>query len=171
MIGELTKSLRPVMNLGLLLVVLPGLGWGMMARPNAGGQQQAETVQPQATEAQKVQPAKPASEPAVNDAPVAPAALPEAPAAKPAPAGNARQVVAPEVESNSQSQRGTAAAEAEKSTGVAASRPAGMAIAPAKQRRRRSFLLKMGALVGAGVAGGTVYALSRSSPGKAPGAR
>jgi len=32
-------------------------------------------------------------------------------------------------------------------------------------------LVKVGAVVGLGVAGGTVFALSRSSPGKAPGIR
>jgi hypothetical protein len=59
---------------------------------------------------------------------------------------------------------GTAAAPYEKTTGVAASRPAGAVIAPAKQRRVRSFLIKFGVIVGAGVAIGTVAALSHSSP-------
>jgi hypothetical protein len=66
---------------------------------------------------------------------------------------------------------GTAAAESVETTGVAASNPAGAAIAPAKQRRTRSILIKVGALVGAGVAIGTVAALSSASPGRPPGAR
>ena len=66
---------------------------------------------------------------------------------------------------------GTAAAETVPTTGVAASRPAGAALAPAKQRRVRSILIKVGALVGAGAAIGTVYALSQGSPSKPPGSR
>ena len=65
---------------------------------------------------------------------------------------------------------GTAAAETIQTTGVAASRPAGAALAPAKQRRVRSILIKVGALVGVGVAVGTTMALSQGSPSKPPGA-
>jgi len=64
---------------------------------------------------------------------------------------------------------GTAAAEWMPLTGVAASRPAGAALAPAKQRRARSVLIKVGALLGAGAAVGTVMALSAASPSKPPG--
>jgi hypothetical protein len=64
---------------------------------------------------------------------------------------------------------GTAAAEPVNPTGVAASEPAGAAIAPAKQRRTRSLLIKLGVVVGAGVALGTVYALSAGTPSKPPG--
>jgi hypothetical protein len=54
-------------------------------------------------------------------------------------------------------------APAEKPLGVAASRPAGAVIAPAKQRRARAIFIKVGVVVGACVALGTVMALSRSS--------
>jgi len=64
---------------------------------------------------------------------------------------------------------GTAAAESVQTTGVAASRPAGAAVAPAKQRRARSILIKVGALVGVGVAVGTTMALSQGSPSRPPG--
>jgi len=64
---------------------------------------------------------------------------------------------------------GTAAAESVPTSGVAASRPAGAALAPAKQRRVRSILIKVGALVGVGVAIGTTMALSQGSPSKPPG--
>ena len=66
---------------------------------------------------------------------------------------------------------GTAAAPPLKTTGVAASRPAGAAIAPGKQRRARSILIKVGAIMGAGVAVGTVVALSSGSPSRPPGSR
>ena len=65
---------------------------------------------------------------------------------------------------------GTAAAAGVETTGVAASKPAGAAIAPAKQRRTRSFLIKVSAIVGASVAVGTVVALASASPSRPPGA-
>ncbi len=61
---------------------------------------------------------------------------------------------------------GTAAAPYEKTTGVAASRPAGAVIAPAKQRRARSILIRVSVVVGAAVAIGTVVALSHASPSR-----
>ena len=61
---------------------------------------------------------------------------------------------------------GTAAAPYEKTTGVAASRPAGAAIAPAKQRRARFILIRVGVIVGGAVAIGTVVALSHGSPSR-----
>ena len=66
---------------------------------------------------------------------------------------------------------GTAAAAGVETTGVTASKPAGAAIAPAKQRRTRSFLIKVSAIVVASVAVGTVVALSNASPSRPPGAR
>jgi len=59
---------------------------------------------------------------------------------------------------------GTAAAPYEPGTGVAASRPSGAAIAPARQKRTRSFMIRVGLLIGAAVAVGTVIALSSASP-------
>jgi hypothetical protein len=76
----------------------------------------------------------------------------------------------PASQSNTQADRssdqkpvGTAAAPLEKATGVTASRPAGAVIAPAKQRRARSILIRVGVVVGAAVAVGTVVGLSRGS--------
>ena len=65
---------------------------------------------------------------------------------------------------------GTATAEGGRTVGGAASRPAGTAIAPAKQRQTRSFLIKLGAIAGAGIAIGTVYALSRGTSSTPPNA-
>jgi|SRR5579859_7016432 len=61
---------------------------------------------------------------------------------------------------------GTAAAPYEKPLGVAASRPAGAVMAPAKQRRTRSILIRVGLIVGAAAAVGTVVALSKTSPSR-----
>ncbi len=65
---------------------------------------------------------------------------------------------------------GTAAAESPKVSGVTAAEPAGVAIAPAKQRRVRTIVLKVGAIIGAGAALGTVIALTEATPSKPPGA-
>src|SRR5213076_2186350 len=63
---------------------------------------------------------------------------------------------------------GAATAEKVPTTGGAASRPAGVAIAPAKQHQTRSLLIKLGAVAAAGVAAGTVYGLSRSTSSTPP---
>lgn len=65
---------------------------------------------------------------------------------------------------------GTAAAEAPKVSGITAAEPAGVAIAPAKQHRVRKIVLKVGAIVGAGAAVGTVIALTAGTSSKPPGA-
>ena len=61
---------------------------------------------------------------------------------------------------------GTAAAPYFKPEGVPASRPAGAAIAPARQKRTRSFAIRVALLVGAGIAIGTVAAASLGSPAR-----
>jgi hypothetical protein len=63
---------------------------------------------------------------------------------------------------------GTAAAEGVRTSGNGASKPAGAAIAPAKQHRKRSLLIKLGAVAAVGVAVGTVAGLSRKTPGNPP---
>jgi len=66
--------------------------------------------------------------------------------------------------------QGAATAERVPTAGGAAAKPAGAAIAPAKQHRTRSILIKVGAVAAAGVAAGTVYALSRGTSSTPPGA-
>jgi cytoskeletal protein RodZ len=65
---------------------------------------------------------------------------------------------------------GTAAAEAPKAKGVTAAQPSGIAIAPAKQRRVRTIVIKVGAMVAAGAAVGTVIGLTKATPSRPPGA-
>lgn len=67
-----------------------------------------------------------------------------------------------------QEPNGTAVAPQIQTSGGAASKPAGVAIAPPKQRRVRSLLIKLGVLAGAGVAIGTVVGLSAASPSHVP---
>jgi hypothetical protein len=65
---------------------------------------------------------------------------------------------------------GTAAAEAPRVSGITAAEPAGVAIAPAKQHRVRTIAIKVGAIIGASAAIGTVIALTAATPSKPPGA-
>lgn len=103
---------------------------------------------------------------------VAESALPEnpAPANPKAPAQEQQpatpQSTPPAPPDNSHRPVGTAAAPYEPTTGIAASRPAGAAIAPAKQRRVRTFLISLGIIAGAGIAVGSVAALSHGSPSR-----
>lgn len=65
---------------------------------------------------------------------------------------------------------GAATAERVPTAGGAAAKPAGAAIAPAKQHQTRSLLIKIGAIAAAGAAAGTIYALSRGTPSTPPNA-
>jgi len=67
-----------------------------------------------------------------------------------------------------QEPNGTAVAPQIQTSGGAASKQAGVAIAPPKQRRVRSLLIKLGVLAGAGIAIGTVAGLSAASPSHVP---
>jgi anti-anti-sigma factor len=105
-----------------------------------------------------------------NTQPSSSAALPDSPGTVPSPDRlSSAQQLSPKLQTGTQEPLGTAAAPSIKTTGVAASRPAGAAIAPAKQKRARSILIKVGAIVGAGVAVGAVVALSSGSPSRPPG--
>jgi hypothetical protein len=93
------------------------------------------------------------------------------------PSGQAetRQTTAAENQNQDPGQKtqrpvGTAAAEAPKTKGVTAAQPSGIAIAPAKQRRVRTIVLRVGAMVAAGAAVGTVIALTEGTPSRPPGA-
>jgi hypothetical protein len=98
------------------------------------------------------------------------ASLPDSPAPSAAQAGPEQQGSGGQETSQQQNApsqpMGTAAAPAEPASGVAASRPAGAAIAPARQKRTRSFVIKMGLLIGGAVAIGTVVALTSASPSR-----
>jgi len=105
---------------------------------------------------------------ALGSAPVAP--LPDSPIAQNSDQGQLPHSTQQD-QGPLQKPAGTAAAPSPKITGVAASKPAGAAYAPAKQRRVRVLLIKVGAIAAAGAAVGTVAALSHGSPSKPPGAR
>jgi cytoskeletal protein RodZ len=91
-------------------------------------------------------------------------------ASQPPVQGNATVPNAPEPKTQQTEPQGAATAEKVPAAGGAAAKPAGVAIAPAKQHRTRSLLIKFGAVAAAGVAAGTVYALSRGTSSTPPGA-
>jgi len=64
---------------------------------------------------------------------------------------------------------GAASAESVPTAGGAAAKPAGVAIAPAKQHQTRSLMIKVGAALAAGAALGTVFALSHGTSSTPPG--
>jgi hypothetical protein len=116
----------------------------------------------------------PAEQPAQNST-QPPIELPENPGrSTPAPATSAPapQNTLPQnnVPPAPQQPSGTAVAPAVQVSGSAASKPAGVAIAPPKQRQIRSWLIRFGFIAGAGAALGTVVALSAASPGRVPNA-
>jgi hypothetical protein len=106
---------------------------------------------------------QPQTAPATNgNLPQAPAAQNQTNAQKPA-----NQQTSPEPRPGNPSEPvGTAVAPLESPVGAAVSRPTGAAIAPAKQKRRHTFIIRLGLVVGAAVAIGTVVALSKASPSR-----
>jgi hypothetical protein len=76
-----------------------------------------------------------------------------------------------EQDQKTQHPAGTAAAQAPLVSGITAAQPAGVAIAPAKQHRVRTIVLRVGAILGAGAVLGTTVALTAATPSKPPGAR
>lgn len=103
--------------------------------------------------------------------PVPTQSAPDAPSATQPPAQPQTQPAIGQPGAQQQTQReplGAAAAEGIRTAGGGASRPAGSAIAPAKQHQVRSFLIKLGAVAAAGVAIGTVYALSKGTSSTPP---
>lgn len=65
---------------------------------------------------------------------------------------------------------GAAGAKAATVKGAPVAQPAGAAVAPPRQRGHRSLLIKLGLVAGAGIAVGSVVALSERSPARPPGA-
>ncbi len=99
----------------------------------------------------------------------APAPLPNAPSAQAQQAQSPNSASQPASQKQDQNPLGAAAAQQGVTAGGAASRPAGNAIAPAKQHQTRSLLLKLGMIAAAGAAIGAVVALSRGTSPVPPG--
>jgi hypothetical protein len=72
----------------------------------------------------------------------------------------------PKPQQQMQEPLGAATAEGVPVVGGAASRPAGEAIAPDKQKQRRSLLLKIGLIAAVGVAAGVVAGATKGTSSK-----
>ncbi len=146
--------------------------------PLVFAQQPADAPQAQTAPSQEdtqAQPAGPAQQPAAT-APQdqnpgthqPPVELPESPGRGSTSNEPANNAPAQQPQQQRQEPNGTAVAPQIQTSGGAASKPAGVAIAPPKQRRVRSLLIKLGVLAGAGIAIGTVAGLSAASPSHVP---
>ena len=140
--------------IAILAVALCGLPECVQAQQADSQPQSGTTVDPSKG---PLQPVPQPSEPSTYNASPSESTT-EAVPATPAPQQRFQQQM--------QQPLGAATAEGVPTVGGAASRPAGMAIAPDKQRQRRSLLLKMGLIAAAGVAVGTVAGLSKGTAAK-----
>ncbi len=128
----------------------------------AGAQQSPSSKQP-SMPSQAPEPLNPEQAATLPAAPVqdarneSPDSLPSAPTPQPAQQAPSQQ------QSSPQQPVGTAAAPYEKPTGVPGSRPAGAVIAPAKQRRVRAIVIRVGIVLAAGAAVGAVVGLSKAT--------
>jgi type IV secretory pathway VirB10-like protein len=163
-------------------------GWAQATTQQPSSPTQNQAPQPQGSSpSPQLQPVAPAEQP--QAAPQPPAAqqpqgnatspqqpvttYPDASAAAEQGTQTAPDAPQPKVQQNAQPQtepQGAATAEKVNTAGGAAAKPAGAAIAPAKQHQTRSLLIKIGAFAAAGIAAGTVYALSRGTSSTPPGA-
>jgi hypothetical protein len=162
--GTLENVLAHVVWIGLFAggFVAPALP---VSAQQAGATSQRSTMADTATNGQG--PANPQDLPDSPGATLAQAqapALPEGSQAQSAPTQGEQNQATP------QKPVGTAAAEAPNTSGIAASEPAGVAIAPAKQRRARTIIIRTGAIIGAAVAIGVVVGLTEVTSSKPPGA-
>jgi hypothetical protein len=164
---------------GLFMAALPGAivpavaqdATGAVARPSQASQAETPAIgelpdSPGALTSSSTERAMPRSEASEPRWELALAV----PQTAPASAQSQTQSSAAPAQTAGQKPVGTAAAEAPNSTGIAASQPAGVAVAPAKQRRVRTIIIRTGALIGAAVAVGAVVALSAGTSSKPPGA-
>lgn len=165
--------MKTSLNQRVLIVTLcfALIGTADMALAQQTARPQDPALQNQSNIPQTISPQQPV-EPEPTDTAQPEENLPDAPSAQPQtttvePAQPATTTVQqpPAQQTNP---LGTAAAERAVTRGGAVSKPAGIAIAPVKQRQVRSFLLRLGAIAAGGVALGTIYALTKSSKSTPP---
>ncbi|MFB3813608.1 MAG: hypothetical protein ACE14L_05805 [Terriglobales bacterium] len=152
-------------NLWITRLLIVAVAFALCGAPQLVQAQQAADP-PQAQPAQQpsggvIDPSKGPLQPVPPSQP-----LPEAPSST-----QAQQPETTTEQPKPQQPLGAAVGQTGPTAGGPASKPAGTAIAPAKQRQVRSLLIKLGAIAAAGAALGTVLALSKASPSRPPGAR
>ncbi len=135
------------------------------ASQNSPQQQQANPPGQQPNSSVMPNPAQAPLQPVPNEQPE----VPNAPSATQPPQAEPAQS-APQAAPQQRTEEplGAAAAEAAKVNGGLASKPAGTAIAPAKQRQVRSWLIKLGAVAAGGAALGIIYGLTRATSSVPP---
>jgi cytoskeletal protein RodZ len=116
---------------------------------------QVSSSQSSSNQSSSIQPSSIQTVPPQSDQPVRKQeeALPDAP-----------QAQAAQTSSQQTTPSGAAGAKAATVKGAPVAQPAGAAVAPPRQHGHRSLLIKMGLLAGAGIAVGSVVALSERSP-------
>lgn len=168
-----SRSLVAVLSIALSGLLDPCMLLGQTQQPSVAQPGNSPTVKPQTQPSTSPSQPNPqqqqedkASQGLINGGSESGTQLPESPDTV-----QARDRAAQAQQPPTHAPSGTAAAQGLHPAGAIASRPAGAAIAPAKQHRVRSFLIKFGAIAGAGAAIGTVVALSRAGGSTPPGAR
>jgi hypothetical protein len=144
---------RQIANGLVVLLAIPLAGAAPVTPQQSGRSQEAQSAPAVEDQGHNIdgQAGKPASNATLPENPI-----PDAP-----------DSVRPQVgDQNERTGAPPSGSEQQKTTGVAASRPAGAVIAPAKQHRARTILIRVSLAAGAAVAVGTVVALSRGSPGR-----
>jgi hypothetical protein len=122
-------------------------------------------VAPLASAANQQLPSAPLPQVAANQTPPSPAqSNPQSSGAPGTPVAGQNQQPGQSANQQSPAPVGTAAAPMVTTAGAPGSRPAGAAIAPAKQRRTHTLAIRVALIVGAGIAIGTVAAASLGSP-------
>ena len=97
--------------------------------------------------------------------------LPDAPQSQTAQTQTTQAQTAqtPSAQQSAPAPSGAAGAKAANVKGAPVAQPAGAAVAPVRQRGHRSLLIKVAVIAGAGIAVGSVIALSKSSSARPPG--
>lgn len=176
--------------LSALLCNAPQYLAAQSATPAAQNQPATQNQNPQSPDANQTS-AQPASDSQSGSAPRDPAQAPltPVPSARPAESNSVPPDAPSEVQRSQQAQPaattattqpaqqqptvplGTATAQSGATRGGLASKPAGEAIAPAKQRQVHSLLIKVGLLAAGAAAVGTVVGLTRGTSSIPPGAK
>lgn len=169
---RITKILSAILVAALCLTpeLASAVQQSTQSQPQSPSTDQAAPVQPQQSDQQSgtaVDPAKAPLQP-ITTYPDAPTPQQDQEQTTPQPVTTTTEPVAQDQQKPSEPV-GAAAAEKAQTAGGAASKPAGSAIAPAKQHQTRGLLFKIGAIAAGGLAAGTVYALTRGTPSKPPG--
>lgn len=138
--------------------------------PNSQSQQQQTTQQP-GNSGTTVNPSQAPLAPVTSYPDASGTPQQEPPQQPSAPANTTTTVpAAPEPQKPAPQPLGAATAEGVPTAGGAAAKPAGAAIAPAKQHQTRALVIKIAAIAAAGAAAGAVFALSRGTSPTPPGA-